>query len=459
MVRDDPYNHGQIVGDVADRWQVNATGDEYTFFLRQDVKWSDGKQFTAADVTYNVQRYQGPTSTIRGRFTLLDKIVAVDDFTVKMTLKQPSAGFLTGMSDNSFRMYPAHVTFPDFNKNPLSTGAFKATKFETAIGIETVRNPTYFRAGKNNLPYLDGVRFIFVGDPTLRASVFRTGQVDASGRAVGIQGSFKDAIQKDVPGVQIFTYTLAWNALYLNNAPPFNDPRVLEAINLALDRQELGTIGSYASGFVGGVNVPASVGGKWAIPEAEIQAMPGYRQPKDQDLARARQLLAAVGASVIGQPLSLLASPTPPELAVVISSQLTKVGFNVNIERQEFNVLIPNLLKRNFQMAQFGFGAGVDDPTINLSAYTSPDPQNYGKWLIPDIDRLHSEQDKTFDSAQRKRIAQDLERTILRSHGTVTTYWSLDYQYWRPEIRNLPQKGAPLGFSNVFDWSEVWIDK
>ncbi len=464
LIQDDPATHKQVVGDLAESWNVSGDGLTYTFNLRKDVQWSDGQAFSAQDVLYSFNRILDdslqPPSQLRNRLSLVSKIEAPSDSVVRLTLKSKSASFLSQIADIFMVIYPKHRPFPEFDSNPVSTGPFRIVSRTSASGVELTRNDRYFAKGKDNLPYLDGLKIILVTDQTLHLAAFKTGRLDVTDRGSVMPGSTKTDVRKAVPNVQIFPYLSSANTLIFQNRGITADPRFREAVDLAIDRSAMVALGEAGSSItavaIGGASIPASLGGAWGLPADELARLPGYRQPKTDDIERAKALIRDLNLS---GPVKLTYH-TITDSFTVVKDQLTKIGVNMELEQLQFGVQVDRLITGNFQLGYAGVAPPFDDPTYVMSGlYKTGGAFNYGKWSVPEIDSLIAQQDASLDPVERKKLVTDLERQMINSHIAPVLWWGGGSHYWQPYVMNSRAKGAPLLYSNVSRYQEVWLDR
>ncbi|HET7038239.1 MAG TPA: ABC transporter substrate-binding protein, partial [Thermomicrobiaceae bacterium] len=151
----------EVVPDLAESWQANDTLTEYTFKLRQDVKWHDGKPFTSDDVKFTVDSMLDPNvnGAQAGNISAIKETQAVDPNTVKFILKYPYSDLPTMLGYNQY-VCPKHLLDgqdlnnpADFLKHPVGTGPFMFKDMQHGSYVEAVANPNYF----GDKPYLDSV--------------------------------------------------------------------------------------------------------------------------------------------------------------------------------------------------------------------------------------------------------------------------------------------------------------
>ena len=158
----DLYNDEKIVGDLAEHWEVAPDGKQITFALRKGVKFHDGSDFTCADAKYSVEKLADPKRASPAISSVMGNVFASadcrDDFTLVMTLKQPSAAILTLLADAHTVMMKAGIAEQVDRKDTkflVGTGPFKFKSYTPGIDFRAERNPNYWKPG---VPHLMGTR-------------------------------------------------------------------------------------------------------------------------------------------------------------------------------------------------------------------------------------------------------------------------------------------------------------
>lgn len=242
----------EIEGDVAKNWEVGGDGKAFTFRLREDIQWSDGKPFTSADVLYNFRRASDPMATYnKGRVDVISTMETPDSYTFRATLMRFSASFLYGTASATMLMYPAHI--PDkaeWTKSQVGTGPFVLKLHNQGSLYSYRKNAKYYGrdAAARSLPYLDGIDFNIIPDIALSLAAFRTGRIDC--------GCFSDrdflteneeALRQENPQMKFTQLSSTKQSLQFNlQAPPFNNLALRQAVAIGLDKEQIGTV------FLGG---------------------------------------------------------------------------------------------------------------------------------------------------------------------------------------------------------------
>lgn len=228
---------------LATEWTVSPDGLTYTFKLRDNVKWHDGKPFTSADVVFTTQTMLMETHPrARDVFSHVAEFLAPDEHTVVFKLKEPFEPFLHGLG-SSAPMMPKHIyEGTDYrnnpaNQTPVGTGPFKFKEWKKGQYVHLVRNDDYYLEG---LPYLDELYFRIIPDAASRLIAMESGQADLA-RPGDIDYVFVPQLQANTnleilsKGAE-FTAPLTWIE-FNHRTKPMDDRRFRQAVLYAINRQ------------------------------------------------------------------------------------------------------------------------------------------------------------------------------------------------------------------------------
>ena len=279
LKRDDKLN---IVNDLATSYEVNEDGKVWTVKLRDDVKFSDGEPLTAEDVkfTFETAANNGSVVDLNG----LEKVEAVDDTTVKFTLKEAQSTFVNNLVATG--IVPKHAYGENYAENPVGSGPFQLVQWDKGQQMIVKANPEYY--GKK--PYFKKVTFVFLNEDAAFAAA-QAGTVDlayipAAFSKQKVPGMKLEAVKTvDNRGI-VFPYVKSGD--FTEDGLPIGndvtaDPAIRHAINIAVDRKAL------IDGVLEGYGSPAytSVDGlPWWNPDTVIE---------DADLDGASKLLKEAG--------------------------------------------------------------------------------------------------------------------------------------------------------------------
>ncbi|MBI3743404.1 MAG: ABC transporter substrate-binding protein [Chloroflexi bacterium] len=423
----DPVDGSTIRPDLAESWTTSADGLTTTYKVRRGVTFQDGAPLTAKDIAASLERARNPTNPAsaihKPRLAPIQTVTTPDDFTVVVTLSKPSASYFVNTSVPNLTVYSVagNANIDAWKTAPVGTGPFKYKSLNRDKDADLVRNTTYWKtddAGRK-LPYLDAVHYEFIGDQALAFSAFVTGRLSCScGYSSDILVSQKESAVNQIKGVKFGT-TWSVNELVLNTSrAPFNSLAMRQAVNIAFDRQLMRDILRGGDAFYPPTYfVPRELGGQWAIPAADLLKMPGFREPKKQDVDQAKALLAQAGidpTKLTG--VKLYGNTSQKDISEGIQSILLQnLGLKIEIVSLANTAdLTATLLRGDFDLNYTGGGNSFDDPADQITGATfTGGPLNYAKLSDPQVDQLLGQQDQTLDQAKRRDLLIQLQQRLL----------------------------------------------
>ena len=465
LLHHDPDDPQKITGDLAERWTASPDGKVYTFHLRKGVKWHDGQPFTSADVKASLDRVLHPDFKSPRCGSMLKPVVAsveaVDPHTVQVALKFPTIAFTGYIASAWCRIVAKHV-LEKFNNDlsrpeaQIGTGPFKLKRYERGSVIEWEKNKDYFVPG---LPYLDGVKqFVLVGLPTQIAAA-KAGRIMLWDTWPPMKKSDADELKRargnevDVAQVSVNTIFLAF---FHTQKPPFNNPDMRRAVNLALDRQEIVAKALEGAGVPCALLDPKLVG-DFALPLDEVQKLPGCRQPKDQDIAEAKRLVEKHYPNGVDVEATIRSVGNYTDRAQLILSQLRKIGIRGTIKSHESVAGFSVFGKGDFAFLPTQDRAMVTSDPADLFTlvYRTDAGSNWGKWSDAKVDELTERALKETDREKRKRALHDLQRYILtQDTNAVPIAWVEGFHFVDKRVRGY--KFAPTAYDNN-TFMKVWL--
>jgi len=404
--------------DLAKSWEASPDGLQYTFHLNQGVKWSDGSDFSAADAAFNLQKVTSdtvaPQSAAFGQLLapVLDQITTPDAGTLVVQLKSPFPALLAILAGNAARIYKKEIYDKDLQeKQYIGTGPYVLKQYEKGQLIEYARNPQFFKPG---LPHLDGLKRLYIPTVPAEVSALSIGQIMVNTLWPGLAPSQLKTIQA-AAGNKARLLNLPENSMekvFVNvTQPPFNDQRVRQAINLTLDRQEVLNRALEGAGVIGTLDPRESP--DYALSLDDVAKLPGYRQPKDQDIADAKKLLEAAGhATGLDFELLVRATASYVPIAQVVQQSLAKAGIRAKINQVEAAAGIVAQTQGNFAMGIVGGGSTFSDPFLALHVQMTVGGAKFSTLNDPNIDGAINKGLTTIDSAERQKIAKAVQTYI-----------------------------------------------
>ena len=438
LVYHDPVNPDDIVCDLCESWTVSPDGKTYTFRLRE-AQWHDGQPVTAEDIKFSLDRIVEP-GAIRVRTGVLRTFYAhqsaevLDAKTIRVPIKFASPLFLENLASEYMKMYPQHVAqklSPEEAQQPgklIGSGPWKLKEFKPHISIEYVRNPNYFKKG---LPFFDGMLFTIVRDYNRRLAAMQVGQAQTTeGPTIGSYGNedpmrIQEESKGKVRAIYIPEAVQTYLVLHMNK-PPFNDPRVRRAVLLAIDRQELVKIVRCVEpyGCFGSVGTfLPNKGGQVVESLEELAQTPGWRQPKDQDIAEAKALMAAAGyASGVKATLNLTNTPGGIRIGEVIAEQVRKnLGLEFTLEAVDRATAVDRIMRGTPHASLDSSGVIILDPAdyLNQHFLVMGGQKNPDRWSHPRLTEIIEAQVREPEPAKRLSLFKEAVEILRRGESHV----------------------------------------
>ena len=362
-----------IVSDIAESWTKSDDGTVYTFYLRKDAKFHDGKPVTAQDFKYSLDRASDPQTAapvveeylgdivgvkerLRGGATEVSGVRVIDDHTLEITIDAAKSYFLAKLT------YPTAFVLDRENvessrrwfRTPNGTGPFKLEEYIAGDSLVLARNPHYHLGP----PFLDKVRFMLSGGVGML--MYENDEIHLTG--VGLADLDRLLDPTNPLNTELKQAPPSFSTSYIGmnvNDPPFDDVKVRQALNYAIDREAI------ARDVYAGLIIPAA----GILPPG----FPGFNPDQggySYDPDKARQLLAEskYGDQLGDLPPIILTTPgsfgasVGLDLEVIQEMWRQNLGIEVEILRTEFATYLQDLIKRRFQMFDIGWIADYPDP-------------------------------------------------------------------------------------------------
>jgi peptide/nickel transport system substrate-binding protein len=417
-----------LVGDLAESWQVSPDGLTITFKLRRGVKWHDGAPCTAQDVMFTYQTMIDPKTptAYSGDYLQVKKAEVLDDYTFRVTYEQP---FAPALGSWGVSIIPRHlldgkdITRSDLGRHPVGTGPFKFQEWRAGQKIALAYNPDYF----DGRPYLNGYIYLVKSDQGTLFLELKAGNID---RANLTPLQYKR--QTDYPRFNRmfnkYRY-IPFSYIYLGynlQDPRFADRRVRQALTCAINKKEI--IEGVLLGLGEEATGPYKPGTWYYNPD-----VPKF--PYDPN--RARALLAEAGwqpnAEGIlekdGRPfeftiLTNQGNDLRVMTAEIIQRRLREVGILVKIRTVEWAAFLKEFIdKGRYEAVILGWNTGLDPDQYDIwhSSKTKPGELNFIHYQNPEVDALLVEGRHTFDREKRRQayfrfqeiLAEDQPYTFL----------------------------------------------
>lgn len=501
------YNQADltVLPALARSWELSADFMEYTFHIRQNVKFhkdacfadSTGRIVTAMDVKYcfenlcsksinNSQydvtfkdRVEGANDFFAqsksGQIRNFTGVTVVDDSTIKIRLVQPDANFLNILTMPGCYIYPKEAVAAygaEMRVKTVGTGPFYIETFKEGITIIMKKNPDYWGMDKNGnqLPYLDGIKWSFIMDKKTEVMEFRRGNLDMIYRIPvemfhEIFGEMQDSKKRNID-FDIYSSPALRTDYYgfnMQTNPFFSIKEIRQAFNLAIDRHKI------ADYTIRGEGRSADYG---IVPYTEVFEKNGYDYKSlkgfKYDPDSARKLLSIAGyADGKGLPefnLEINSGGGDRNIlvAVVIQKMLKEnLGVNVNMNVVTWPEHIENVQSGKNDFFRYAWISDYPDPESFLTLfYGKHVPQNYEEKSYVNFGRFKN---KTFDSLfvaarsepdQKKRykLFSKAEQIILDEAAFIPLFYDENFRLEQKNVRNLPEN-----LLNYMDMSATYL--
>jgi ABC-type transport system substrate-binding protein len=422
---------------LAESHDLSEDGLVYTFKLRPGVKFHNGRELTAGDVKYSLDRVtnpatQSPGAGFFGSIAGFDKVAdgaglsgvrVVDPLTVEITLSRPDATFLHVMAINFAHIVPKEAveeSGADFGKHPVGTGAFKLAEWTIGQRLVFEKNPDYWREA---LPYLDKITFEIGQEPVVALLRLQNGEVDVPGD--GIPPAKFTEVMADpeqaarvVEGGQLHTGYVTLNV----KTPPFDKADVRKAVNMAINKDRIVQI-------INGRAKPAT--------QPLPPTMPGYTEGYagyPHDVEAAKKLLADAGlADGFETELYVMNTDPNPRIAQAIQQDLAAVGIKASIQSlAQANVIeaggngsAPMIWSGGMAwIADFPDPSNFYGPILGCAG-AAEGGWNWSKYCNETLDKKAAEADSIADparSADRMKLWSDIYMGVMEDAPWVPVF-------------------------------------
>lgn len=458
--------NGEVIPALATKWETKGT--VWTFHLRPEAKWSNGDPVTADDFVFSWRRLTDPkTASPYGSYLASAYVLnaaeinagskppselgvkALDAHTLQVTLAEPNSYLLKQLvhfpvlpvNRKVVEQYGKNWTQP---QNFVGNGAFKLAQWVVNEKVVLERNTQYW---DNAHTVLNKVTFLpLQGFPEVAR--FRAGEIELGYSA---PPELYQQLKKNLGDEQLVTYPLLSTSYFAfnNRQPPFNDVRVRQALNLALDKQVIaGKVLGYGQQpawtftptGAGGFTLQAGVAAGWS---------------QEQRIAQAKKLLAEAGFNA-QHPLrfTLLYSndATIKKIVIAASAMWKKnLGAEVILQNQERKVVLDNINNGQYSAAFSRWLADYNDPSTFLNVFRSTSSENSAKYANEHYDRLLHQATAAQSPEQVQQAFQQAEDVLAVDTPVAPVYYEANATLVKPYVKGIDfTRQGPLYDKNVY---------
>jgi peptide/nickel transport system substrate-binding protein len=453
-----------ILPDLATGWSWNEEGTELKLPLRQGVKWHDGKPFTASDVECTWDMLAGKAAEKfrlnprKSWYRNLEEVATNGDYEVTFRLKRPQPAFLALLASGWSPVYPCHVSPRDMRSHPIGTGPFKFVEFKPNESIKLVKNQDYWKPGR---PYLDGIEYTIIRNPSTAVLALAAGKFDRTGTGI-ISIPLMKQIQSQAPDMvcQVAAWNAGRNLLVNPTAAPFDNPDLRRAMTLALDRKAFVDILTEGQGDIGTAMQPPPEG-LWGMPPEVLRTLPGYDPDVQKNRTEARQIMEKLGYGPdkrLAVTVSTRNVPAYRDPAVLAIDQLKEIFIDGVLETIETANWYPKVMRKDYKVAVSVSENGLDDPDQQFyENYVCGADRNYTGYCNAQVDALVDRQSMESDPEQRRRLVWQIERQLAEDGARPVLFFPRSGTCWYPHVKGF----TVMVNSNYNGWrmEDVWLDK
>ena len=448
LVTIEPFNFS-VAPDLASSWEISENGTVYTFHLRPDAKFHDGRPVTAQDVKWSLERVADPElvspvvdqylndvigvqAKLRGEADSVEGVKVIDDQTVQITIDAPKSYFLAKLTyPTAFVLDQTNVEGnEDWIRSPNGTGPFRLAQYDVGEVMRLARNDFYHLGP----PHLDEVELQLSGGSSM--ILYENDEIDVTGVGLADLERVLDPGSPLNPQVQPYPARFTTSYVGLNvSEPPLDDPKFREALNLAVDRDQIATVV-----YDGAVRPAKSI-----IPPR----FPAYNpdlNPYPYDPERARQVLqeSKYGGDLDNLPRMTLSisgsfgAAVPLGLEVMLQSWERELGIQVEIQQTEWATFLQDVNAKRYQMFSMSWGADYPDPENFLDLlFHSESEGNRTNYSNSAVDALLEQARVEQDQTARFELYNRIERMILEDAPWVLLWNDEDWYFLvKPNVQD-----------------------
>ncbi|MHA1564459.1 MAG: ABC transporter substrate-binding protein [Alphaproteobacteria bacterium] len=391
----------RVIPALAESWSVSDDQRTYTFKLRSGLNFHNGEAFDAGDVVFSINRVldENTGSPIASRFNLITDASGNGDEVV-VTLSDPFAPFLGQLA--TLHIVPADYVGGggDLARTAVGTGPFSFGEWVPDTSITLNANAAYWDDG---LPKVDALKFNIVPEGTTRQIGLSTNVYQL---LPNIDASIALSVQNQPDITVLKSLDLSYSLIGMNTTiPPFDDPKVREALNYAIDRKAIAAAAYFGEAQPAGPVSPALV--EWAVPTEQFSCYA-------HDPEKAKALLAEAGHTApVSFTLKALGSlQLVVDISQVVQAQLNEAGFDVDLDVQELGVFVQDWKASNFQAFASLNGGNVDPDGYFYRTFRTGGSTNVFKYANEELDGWLDAARVSGDAAERKSLYDNVQNTL-----------------------------------------------
>ncbi|MEL7563416.1 MAG: ABC transporter substrate-binding protein [Dehalobacterium sp.] len=392
---------GQTVPSLTEKFDISDDGKTYTFYLRKDVKFTNGKDFKASDAKYSLDQAMASSWT-SWCYASVESCEIVDDYTIKINMKTPNVGFLEYLANIYYCAMLSEETVKEFGdqygktvETTVGTGPYILKDWKPGEYCAYEANPDYFKGA----PKIQKVKLKTISDVNAAVIGLQTGEIHAYFN--DIPGISYETLSKDEKlSVATYPSTIFFEVIMNTQNGKFADVRLRQAVAYAVDRQQMLIVG--AEGLGATADYPGNRQG-FTAGDPELQTW------YDLDLEKAKQLVKEAGMEGQAVTIKTYATEPYPKLATVLQDTLNQIGMKAEVLQMERSAFIDEALtKGEFEIGICRWAAGTKDmDEIMFGSLATASIGAAGNWSWysnPQVDELLTKAAGETDPEARKGL-------------------------------------------------------
>jgi ABC-type transport system substrate-binding protein len=435
-----------IVPDIAESWRISNDHRTYTFKLRNDATFSNGRQVTARDfqysfervlspgtkapITWVLDRIKGARDVIAGRTTHASGIRVIDDRTLELTLEKPFGPFLSLLGMSAAYVIPREAVAQfgqDFGSHPVGSGPYVLAEWLHGQNLTLFARDAYFEGR----PHLKGIVYRVIPEDLTAVMEFETGGLDA----LQIPASEYRRYTSDPKWRGQVAGRPGLNCYYLglnNQRAPFNDIRVRQAVNLAIDRRRLLETVFENRGILASGPIPPPLW-KFGMGPKDTD---GYNYEPE----RAKRMIREAGMEGKRIKIYISAEPEVLDILEVIQQYLARAGLIAEIVQLDWSAYKEALNKGEADAFWLSWWADYPDPEnffFPMFHSSNAGPAGNRTWHKDrEFDRLIEQAQSTANERTRFTLYQQANRHIVKNAPWVFMWHRSDFYVFQPRVKD-----------------------
>ncbi|MDO8750632.1 MAG: ABC transporter substrate-binding protein [Dehalococcoidia bacterium] len=459
--------------EVCSEWHLENNGKAVVFTLIKGIKFQTGQELTSADVKYSLRMIMGdvdgivsPRSGVVKEY--IESIETPDKYTLRINLIRPSPFVPKILANISSVIYRDGTAREDFKKAPAGSGPFLVDKITPGASWSLVRNPNYFKPGQ---PYLDKVELTQIVEESTKFAAVMTGRSDLTMSGAPPPDQYVTLFKQMAAEGKITFYPYTHGVGFVGvwmvvTKSPFDNLKLRQAVNLALDRTRLGLASwgiapHYPQLLRYTEDSPYST-----RPGSEIwDVVPGWGTvaKKAQEVEQAKQLVKDAGyPNGLDTELIFKTGSYTARGVEEIQKQLAPIGIRINLNLVSGSAWQERVTALTYTMQYTFVGLGTADPDETVGGFwVTGAPSNWAGYSNPEVDKLFVQMSSEPDFAKRKQLLRQIEDiVVLKDIGYAPSPSPAGLAFWWKRLQGVTIGGGPLNFSSGLTRGDrLWIEE